>query len=45
MSYLSLEDLEGAVTAAPVSFCYACWTGNYPIPVPEVASSVPFDVD
>ena len=44
LGYLTLEDLEMSVTA-PGQYCYACWTGKYPIPVPEVSSSVPFDVD
>jgi amidophosphoribosyltransferase len=40
LSYLSLERMVGAVTAARRatsgldgdSFCHACWTGDYPVP-------------
>ena len=44
LGYLTLDDLATAVTA-PNKYCLACWTGDYPIPVPEAAGSVPFDLD
>lgn len=44
LGYLELSDLEESVRAAG-RFCYACWTGDYPIPVPEFSNAVPFDVD
>jgi amidophosphoribosyltransferase len=42
LGYLTLEDLRISVRA-PHEYCYACWTGIYPTPIPEHASSVPFD--
>jgi amidophosphoribosyltransferase len=42
LGYLTLDDLEGAVTA-PRQYCYACWTGRYHTSVPETADSIPFD--
>ena len=44
LGYLTLEDLGNCV-GQPGRFCYACWTGDYPIPVPDMANSSPFDVD
>ncbi|MEZ4650646.1 MAG: amidophosphoribosyltransferase [Candidatus Eisenbacteria bacterium] len=44
LGYLSMDDLEHCVKDKG-RFCYACWTGDYPIPVPELANAVPFDVD
>lgn len=36
LHYLSLEGLYAAMAPlAPESFCVACFSGNYPIPVPE----------
>ncbi len=44
LGYLELDDLENCVRQ-PSEFCYACWTGDYPIEAPELATSVPFDID
>lgn len=35
LGYLSLEDLEGVVGPEYKHFCKACFTGDYPIPVPK----------
>jgi amidophosphoribosyltransferase len=33
LAYLSLEGLLASLGAAPESYCTACWTGDYPVPV------------
>jgi amidophosphoribosyltransferase len=35
LAYLDLDRLITATGAAPEGFCTACFTGNYPVPVPE----------
>ena len=35
LAYLDLDRLVTATGAAPQSFCTACFTGDYPVPVPE----------
>ncbi|RMG11910.1 MAG: amidophosphoribosyltransferase [Planctomycetota bacterium] len=35
LGFLSLEGLLGAMGGAPDSYCTACWSGRYPVPVPE----------
>jgi amidophosphoribosyltransferase len=34
LSYLSMEGLRRCVEWAPNNFCYACFTGDYPVPLP-----------
>jgi amidophosphoribosyltransferase len=35
LGYLDLEDLEGCMGDTDgQGFCYACFTGNYPVPPP-----------
>ena len=34
LSYLSQEGLRRCVEWAPDNFCYACFTGDYPVPLP-----------
>jgi amidophosphoribosyltransferase len=34
LSYLSLEGLRTCVDWNPDQFCYACFTGDYPVPLP-----------
>ena len=34
LSYLSLEGLRTCVEWNPDQFCYACFTGDYPLPIP-----------
>jgi amidophosphoribosyltransferase len=36
LAYLSWEGMLTATNEDPNSFCSACFTGNYPIPVPEL---------
>jgi amidophosphoribosyltransferase len=33
LAYLSLEGMLGALSGAPASYCTACWTGDYRVPV------------
>ena len=33
LAYLSLDGLLGAVSGPPDSYCTACWTGDYRVPV------------
>jgi amidophosphoribosyltransferase len=35
LAYLDLDRLLGATGASPTSFCTACLSGEYPVPVPE----------
>jgi amidophosphoribosyltransferase len=39
LKYLKIEDLKGCVQT-PNNFCYACFTGNYPVPL-KVQKSIP----
>ena len=34
LGYLELKDLEGCMGDDGTGFCYACFTGNYPVPPP-----------
>jgi amidophosphoribosyltransferase len=33
LAYLSLDGMLGAVSGSAESYCTACWTGDYPVPV------------
>jgi amidophosphoribosyltransferase len=44
LGYLTTEDLKAAVSA-PESYCLACFTGDYPTPVPVEGDPLVFDVD
>jgi len=35
VGYLSVEGMLGAVSGPPEHYCTACWTGRYPVPIPE----------
>jgi amidophosphoribosyltransferase len=35
LAYLDLDRLVAATGSPPQAFCDACFTGNYPVPVPE----------
>ena len=37
LAYLSLDDMIASTGWPPASFCTACYTGDYPIPVGEVS--------
>jgi amidophosphoribosyltransferase len=39
LGYLDLDRLVSATGVAPGSFCTACLSGHYPVPVPELADS------
>lgn len=43
LGYLSVEAATEAVNETGVGFCTACFTGRYPIPVPEDMSKHAFD--
>jgi amidophosphoribosyltransferase len=36
LAYLDLDRLIAATGASPGSFCTACLSGEYPIPIPEL---------
>ena len=35
LAYLSLEGMLGAVSGPPDSYCTACWTGDYRVPIAD----------
>ncbi len=35
LGYLSVEGMLSCVSGAPSSYCTACWTGNYPVPIDD----------
>jgi hypothetical protein len=35
LAFLDLDRLVAATGAAPEGFCTACFTGDYPVPVPD----------
>jgi amidophosphoribosyltransferase len=39
LGYLELDRLVDATGVAGASFCTACLSGNYPVPVPELADA------
>jgi amidophosphoribosyltransferase len=39
LSYLEIDRLVAATTAPAGSFCTACLTGDYPVPVPDLADA------
>jgi amidophosphoribosyltransferase len=39
LAYISIENLKGAI-GADAGFCDACFTGDYPTPVPAVSTPV-----
>jgi amidophosphoribosyltransferase len=38
LAYLSVDGLSRSLTGSPSSYCMACWTGRYAIPVEEPAA-------
>ncbi|MBN8691419.1 MAG: amidophosphoribosyltransferase [Armatimonadetes bacterium] len=44
LGYLSIEGATTAVSQSGEGFCLACFTGNYPIPVPENVSKMAFEM-
>jgi amidophosphoribosyltransferase len=45
LAYLDLERLVNATGASPDAFCDACFTGNYPVPVPEYDTKLLLESD
>jgi amidophosphoribosyltransferase len=43
LAYLSLEGLQLAIGKPAGSFCRACFTGEYPIPVPDSPMKLRFE--
>ena len=43
LAYLSLAGLQRAVGAPAAGFCRACFTGDYPIPVPDSSEKLRFE--
>jgi amidophosphoribosyltransferase len=43
LAYLSLAGLQRAVDAPAEGFCRACFTGDYPIPVPDSSEKLRFE--
>ena len=35
IGFLSVEGMLSTVSGPPDAYCTACWTGNYPVPIPE----------
>ncbi len=35
IGYLSVEGMLAALSRPPSSYCTACWTGRYPVPIPD----------
>ena len=40
LGYLSLEGMHSALTGSATGYCDACFSGNYPIPIPDPESDV-----
>jgi amidophosphoribosyltransferase len=36
LSYLSREGMLSCLRGAPESYCTACWTGQYPVPISKI---------
>jgi amidophosphoribosyltransferase len=45
LAYLEIDRLITATGAAPQGFCTACFTGDYPVPVPESDSKLVLEDD
>jgi amidophosphoribosyltransferase len=45
LAYLSLDGLERAIGQPSSSQCRACFTGEYPIPVPGEALKLRFEIE
>jgi amidophosphoribosyltransferase len=43
LAYLSLGGLQRAVDAPAEGFCRACFTGDYPIPIPDSSEKLRFE--
>jgi amidophosphoribosyltransferase len=45
LAYLDLDRLIAATGSAPASFCTACFTGEYPVPVPDHDTKLALEPD
>ncbi len=45
LAYLELDRLIAATGASAESFCTACFTGNYPVPVPLTDTKLALEDD
>jgi len=45
LAYLDLDRLIAATASAPASFCTACFTGEYPVPVPDHDTKLALEPD
>jgi amidophosphoribosyltransferase len=45
LAYLDLDRLIAATDSAPASFCAACFTGDYPVPVPDHDTKLALEPD
>jgi amidophosphoribosyltransferase len=45
LAYLELDRLLTATGASPASFCTACLSGEYPVPVPETDAKLVLEED
>jgi amidophosphoribosyltransferase len=43
LAYLSLDGLQRAMGRPASGYCRACFTGEYPIPVPDAAGKERFE--
>jgi amidophosphoribosyltransferase len=43
LAYLSLEGMLACVKGAPTSYCTACWSGRYKIPIDQPQSKFSFE--
>ena len=43
LAYLSLEGLQRALGAPAAGYCRACFTGEYPIPIPDSSLKLRFE--
>ena len=39
LAYLSLEGLQRALSGPPESYCTACWSGEYRVPISDIDSA------
>jgi amidophosphoribosyltransferase len=45
LAYLDLNRLVAATGSSPEAFCDACFSGNYPVPVPEYDTKLLLEAD
>ncbi len=45
LAYLELDNLLTATGSAPEAFCTACFSGDYPVPVPDHDTKLALEVE